>query len=144
MFHFFFYLIAPATYYLIPTKIPPNVKLYQLFIAVTLFLAMSILICFIDLKFRLYNSKKKKILSNWAEWGKLCQIRLHEELTWPSFPIEFKLMVILNIWSFNAFYIFEIPYLLFLFTIVLLIIYWVDKKNIYRHYKMQTFLSIEV
>lgn len=115
MFHFFFYLIAPATYYLIPTKIPNNVKLYQLFIAVTLFLIMNVLVCFIDLKFRLYNSKRKRILKNWSEWGKLCQIRLHEELTWPSFPIEFKLMVILNIWSFNAFYIFEIPYLLVLF-----------------------------
>ena len=27
---------------------------------------------------------------------------------------------------------------------MLFIIFWVDKKNIYKHYKMQTFLSIEL
>lgn len=53
-------------------------------------------------------------------------------------------MVILNIWSFNAFYVFEIPYLLILFVLVLVIIYWIDKKNIYRHYKMKTYLSIDL
>ena len=105
---------------------------------------MTLLIAFIDVRYRLYKSKRKRILSSWSEWGKWCQIRLHEELTWPSFPIEFKLMVILNIWSFNAFYIFEIPYLLLMFVLVLFIVYWVDKKNIYKHYKMQTYLSIDL
>lgn len=52
-------------------------------------------------------------------------------------------MVVLNIWSFNAFYIFQLPYLMMLFVIVILIIYWVDKKNIYKHYKMQVFQSID-
>lgn len=53
-------------------------------------------------------------------------------------------MVILNIWSFNAFYIFQIPYLLFLFVLVVTVLYWLDKKNIYRHYKMQVFQSIDL
>lgn len=53
-------------------------------------------------------------------------------------------MVVLNIWTFNAFYIFQIPYLMFLFVVVLAIIYVVDKKNIYKHYKMQTFQSIDL
>ena len=144
MFHFFFYVIAPGTYYVIPAQIPNNIKLKQLFLAVMTFLTMTLLIAFIDVRYRLYKSKRKRILSSWSEWGKWCQIRLHEELTWPSFPIEFKLMVILNIWSFNAFYIFEIPYLLLMFVIVLFIVYWVDKKNIYKHYKMQTYLSIDL
>ena len=52
-------------------------------------------------------------------------------------------MVILNIWSFNAFYIFELPYLMFLFVVVITIVYWVDKKNIYKHYKMQVFQTID-
>jgi hypothetical protein len=53
-------------------------------------------------------------------------------------------MVILNIWSFNAFYVFEMPYLMFLFVIVISVIYWVDKKNIYKHYKMQVYQSIDL
>jgi len=53
-------------------------------------------------------------------------------------------MVLLNIWSFNAFYIFLTPYLLALFVIVMALLYWIDKKNIYRHYKMQVYQSIEV
>lgn len=37
-------------------------------------------------------------------------------------------MVVLNIWSFNAFYIFQIPYLLFLFVLVITVLYWLDKR----------------
>lgn len=124
-------------------SIPVNVKLKQLFVAVITFLGMTVIVAFIDLRYRLFNSRRKKIMSTWSEWGKLCQMKLHEEVRWPSFPIEFKLMVLLNIWSFNAFYIFELPYLMMLFVIVILIIYWVDKKNIYKHYKMQVFQSID-
>lgn len=53
-------------------------------------------------------------------------------------------MVVYNIWSFNAFYIFQIPYLLVLFVLALLALYWLDKRNIYQHYKMQTYLSIQL
>ena len=142
-FHFFFYIIAPGTYYVLVKSIPVNIKLKQLFVAVITFLGMTVIVAFIDLRYRLFNSRRKKIMSTWSEWGKLCQMKLHEEIRWPSFPIEFKLMVLLNIWSFNAFYIFELPYLMMLFVIVMLIVYWVDKKNIYKHYKMQVFQSID-
>ena len=71
MFHFFFYVIAPATYYVIPTKVNDkvvndNIKLKQLFLAVVIFLLMQLLIAFIDLRYRLYKSKKKRILSNYT------------------------------------------------------------------------------
>ena len=79
MFHFFFYVLAPGTYYIVENvNIPQNVKLLQLFIAVVTFLVMTILVAFIDLRFRLFNSKKKRILSTQNEWAKFCQIRLHE------------------------------------------------------------------
>ncbi len=83
MFHFFFYVIAPGTYYIIPTKVDDtvinnNIKLKQLFLAVVIFLIMSLIVAFVDLRYRLYKSKHKRILSNWTEWGKRCQIRLHE------------------------------------------------------------------
>lgn len=53
-------------------------------------------------------------------------------------------MVAFNIWSFNSFYIFELPYLIFLFMIILFLLYWIDKFNLYKHYKMQQYMSIEL
>ena len=53
-------------------------------------------------------------------------------------------MVIFNIWTFNSFYIFEIPYLIFLFMIILAILFWIDKRNLYLHYKTQQYISIEL
>lgn len=116
----------------------------QLFIAVLTFLIISVTIASIDLRYRFFNSARKRIMKSWKEWAKYCQLRLHEQLRWPSFPIEYKLMVILNIWSFNAFYIFLTPYLLVLFVVAISLIYWIDKRNIYHHYKMQTYQSIEL
>lgn len=39
---------------------------------------------------------------------------------------------------------FQIPYLLITFVLVLFIVFWNDKKNIYKHYKMQAYLSIDL
>lgn len=33
---------------------------------------------------------------------------------------------------------------MFLFVIVITVLFWVDKKNIYNHYKMQVFQSIDL
>lgn len=105
---------------------------------------MVLIVCFVDLKYRLYNGKKYKLLNQPAFYNKFNQGRLHEELNPPSFPIEFKIMVILNVWSFNAFYVFEIPYVMFLSAFALFITYWNDKKNLYQHYKLQSYLSISL
>lgn len=145
IFHFIFYIVVPVSYYVVDFGgISRNLKLKQLFVAVLMFLAMTVLAAFLDIRHRLFNSRRKKLLSSWRQWGKYCQARLHEQLQWPAFPIEYKLMVILNIWSFNAYYTFQIPYLLVVFVLVILVIYWVDKRNLYRHYKMHTYLSIDL
>lgn len=109
-----------------------------------LFLAFSLIIAFIDIRYQIFRSRRKSILSAWTNWGKYCQVRLHEMIRYPTFPIEFKLMVLLKIWAFNSFYIFQIPYVLLMFIVVMFIIFWNDKRNIYRHYKMQTYLSIDL
>lgn len=78
IFHFFFYNIAPGTYYVIDTqKIPINIKLKQLFVTVLISLIMGIIIAAIDLRYRIFNSRRKNIMGNWARWSKYCQIRLH-------------------------------------------------------------------
>jgi len=53
-------------------------------------------------------------------------------------------MVLYDIWAFNSFYVFQLPELLIFFLLVIFAIYWIDKHNIYRHYKMQYFLSIDL
>ena len=144
VFHFFFYVVTPAAFYIFAKSIPPNYKLKEFFSAVFLFSLMVLLVAILDLKYRLFNKRKERLLGQVSESNNYCQQRLHEELTPPSFPIEFKLMVIFNIWTFNSFYIFEIPYLIFLFMIILIILYWIDKRNLYKHYKMQHYISIEL
>lgn len=47
-------------------------------------------------------------------------------------------------WSFNAYYIFNIPYLVVVFFFTLLVLYWIDKYILYNHYKMQSYLSMEL
>jgi hypothetical protein len=144
VFHFFFYLLTPAAFYLFAGSIPDNIKLKEFFMAIVSFALMSILVAFIDLRYRLFNKKRQRLLGQVSEANMFCQQRLHEELTPPSFPIEFKLMVVFNIWTFNSFYIFNLPYLLFFFMMVLVILYWIDKYNLYKHYKMQQYISIEL
>jgi hypothetical protein len=53
-------------------------------------------------------------------------------------------MVSFTIWNFNGYYIFDIPYIAFIFIITFVILYWIDKYNLYRHYKMQQYMSIEL
>jgi hypothetical protein len=78
VFHFFFYLLAPGTYYLVAKKIPNNIKLKLLFSSVVVFLIMVVIVCFIDLRYRLYNGRKKKLLNQPAFYEKLNQGRLHD------------------------------------------------------------------
>ncbi len=144
IFHFFFYVVAPGTYFVVSQSIHPNVKLKQLFVAVVTFLVMTIIVAKFDMKYKLYKGRRKKLLYMPSFYQKYCQYRLHEELTPPSFPVEWKLMVILDIWAFNAFYLFEIPYLVFLFMIILFVLYWIDKRNLYDHYKSNSYLSIKL
>lgn len=65
-------------------------------------------------------------------------------MTPPPFPVSFKLVVAFNMWSFNSYYIFNIPYLVVMFFIALLVLYWIDKYILYNHYKMQSYLSMEI
>jgi hypothetical protein len=65
-------------------------------------------------------------------------------VTPPAFPVAFKLVMVFNVWIFNSFYVFNIPYLLLFFFAVLFLLYWIDKFILYNHYKMQSYLSLEL
>ena len=66
IFHLLFYLVVPVSYYILIDVIPKNIKLKQLFIAILMFLAMVIIIAILDIKHRIFNSRRKKILSKWS------------------------------------------------------------------------------
>jgi hypothetical protein len=59
-------------------KIPDNIKLKLLFANVVVFLVMVVIVCFIDLRYRLYNGKKKKLLNQPQFYDKFNQGRLHD------------------------------------------------------------------
>lgn len=120
------------------------VKLKTLFFQVFMFLLFSLIIHTLDIRYRIFTSNRKKYLSQVSESHKMCQKRLHELLTFPSFPIEFKLMILYKIWSFVAFYAFELPYIVVFMMVLMVYLYWNDKHSIYTHYKMQTYLPIEL
>lgn len=52
--------------------------------------------------------------------------------------------MVFNVWTFNSFYIFNIPYLLLFFLAVFFILFWIDKFILYNRYKMQSYLSVEL
>jgi hypothetical protein len=143
IFHFFFYLITPATFYIF-APIYDNLKLKVLFMAVFVFMIMTVIVAALDIRYNLFRMRRNKLLGQKSLANVFCQQRLHEMVTPPSFPIEFKLMVIYDVWAFNSFYIFQMPELLIFFLIGMFIIFWIDKHNIYNHYKMQYFLSIDL
>lgn len=108
------------------------------------FCLFSLLLNLLDFGYMGFNGRKKKLLNKITEAKVFCQSRLHEEVTPPAFPIAFKLVMVFNVWIFNSFYVFNIPYLLLFFLAVLFILYWIDKFILYNHYKMQSYLSLEL
>jgi uncharacterized membrane protein YbhN (UPF0104 family) len=145
MFHILYYLYTPAIYYVTTNSMfNKTEKLKTLFTQVLLFLIFSLIIAVIDVKYRAFASRRKKFMSQISESHKLCQKKLHEMLTFPSFPIEFKLMILYKIWSFVAFYSFQLPTIMVFILLLMLILYWNDKYSIYTHYKTQTYLPLEL
>lgn len=137
-----FYIISPWVFYLFTTSFPENTKLGTFFMLIVIFSVSTTIVNVADVGYRVFNSKKKKLLGKEQEANKYCQGRLHEELTPPSYPLAWKLVVAFNCWSFNSYYIFEMPYLLGLFFILLFILYGVSKHHLYSHYRTQSYLSL--
>lgn len=145
MFHMLFYLYIPAIFYT-ETHITysKTLKLRTLFFQVFIFLLFSFLIAVADVKYRVFAARRRKYLSQVSESHRVCQKKLHDILTFPSFPIEFKLMILYKLWSFIAFYSFQLPIIMVFLLLLMLILYWNDKHSIYTHYKMQTYLPLEL
>ncbi len=87
-FHILFYLYIPAIYFVETHQaFSRSEKLKTLFFQVFLFLLFSLIIATVDVRYRLFMSRRKKYLSQASESQKVCQKKLHDILTFPSFPI---------------------------------------------------------
>lgn len=144
LFFLFFYLVSPAVFYMVTPKIPNNFKLATFFMVIILFCIFNVLLAMFDIGYRLNNSKRKKLLSQAKEANRFCQGRLHEEVTPMAFPLSFKLVIVFNMWSFNSYYSFNIPYLQIMFLFTLIALFIVDKYILYNHYKTTQYLSLEL
>lgn len=144
VFFFAFYIISPAIFYFFTNPFPKNIKLGTFFLSILVFCISTITVNWIDVGYRIFQHKKSKLLNDPKQANKYCQGRLHEQLTPPPFPIPFYLVVAFNVWSFNSYYIFQMPYLLVLFFCVLIFIYWISKYTLYNHYRTQSYLSLQL
>ena len=144
LFFFFFYLVSPALFYEFSASNLDNFKLATFLMNIMIFCLSNICLNIIDVGYRAYNGKKNRLLTQVNEANKLCQGRVHEELTPLAFPLAFKLVVCFNMWSFCSYYMFNIPYLLFFFFAVIFIHFWIDKYILYNRYKTNQYLSLEL
>jgi hypothetical protein len=78
IFHFFFYLVSPACFYIFTTSIPKNFKLAELFMTGLTFSLLSTIMNLIDIGYRRFNSKKNKLLNKMTEANAMCQGKLHD------------------------------------------------------------------
>ena len=143
-FFFCFNFLSPAIFYLVATNIKQNAKIGTFFTLIIIFTISNITVNGIDLGYRTYRRQKNKLLSDENEARKFYQGRLHEQLTPIPFPLANKLVVIFNTWSFNSYFMFNNPYLLVLFFIIVLFLYWFDKYILYNHYKTNQYLSLDL
>lgn len=142
IFFFCFYVVSPVCFYIFDQGLPDNLKLGSFFMTILIFCIFTLGVNVLDLGYRTFISQKNKVLGNQREANKYCQSKLHEMVSGPTFPVAFKMVVAFNMWSFNSYYIFNLPMLLLVFLIVLFLIYWIDKYLLYKHYKLQSYISL--
>ena len=61
-----------------------------------------------------------------------------------DYPLEIRLQVMFRIWSFALFYSLFLPYMMFELFLAFVIIYWVEKHNVYKHYTIRRKVSINL
>ena len=143
VFFILFYLVSTAAFYIFVPSIPINDKLKTFFMAVIVFLGVNIIMAALDIPYLRNRGRREKLVSSPSAGEAYCQRRLHEEISFGRFPVEMRILTAFNIWSFNSFFIFQIPYLLIIFAILLGVLYWIDKYNLFNHYNTNHYLSIE-
>lgn len=144
MFHLVFYLVVPTIFFAIPNGINQSIKLYALSQQAQTFILVQLVLSWVDFVFRMWRVKKIRALSDQREAFKYPQEYLHQRVEYREFPLELKLIVMFKIWSFALFYAFFLPYITFLISLSLIILYLLEKRNLYAHYSQRRYLGVEL
>lgn len=128
-----YYAIIPTIYFSAYSDSRRSLKLLSIGIQVIFFLLIQFILSAFDIIYCFWNRKKDRILA--AQKPVYCQKQLHEKVTFPTFPLEFKLMLLFKSWTFVLFYAFELPYILILILILFVYLYISDKHSVYTHYR---------
>ena len=130
--HFIFYLWLPSMYlnfYHDNRGEVLNLMSNQALSAVI----VQIILTYLDFFYCCWNKNKKKIEDEDKPYA--CQKILHQNMQYPRFPIEFKMIILFKFWSLMTFFGFHIPMVLFLILVALSYHYIKDKYNLYFHYR---------
>ena len=123
IFHLVFYIIIPTLFFFIRDGINTTVKLYVIAQQARTFIFMQVILCFIDIPYRMWKNKKISVLGDQREGFKYIQKMLHKIVEYRDFPLEQRLQSMFKIWSLALFYSFYLPYLLYYIFIALILLY---------------------
>ena len=102
------------------------------------------LIALIDIPYRIWKSKKVENLSDQRYAFKHNQYTLNKIVELIDYPLEIKLQTMFRVWSFVMFYGFFLPYMMIVIVLTFPILFWVEKKNLYKHYTVRRKVSVSL
>lgn len=143
-FHILFYILIPTFFFMYPNNLNPTVKLYVIAQQARTFIIIQLIIIIVDMPYRIWKNKKVQALSDQRHAFRHNQGMLHKLVESRDYPLEIRLQVLLRVWSLALFYSFFLPYMIFYIIAGFLIIYWVEKRNLYRHYTPHKKISIRL
>lgn len=123
IFHIVFYIIIPSLFFFINDGIDTTVKLYVISQQARTFIIMQMILCFIDIPYRVWKNRKTSVLGDQREGFKYNQKMLHKVVEYKDFPLEQRLQSMFKIWSLALFYSFYLPYILYYIFLALAVLF---------------------
>lgn len=143
-FHLLFYVIIPTLFFMLPGDISETVKLYVISEQARTFIVIQVIIVLVDLPYRMWKKRKVRALSDQRVAFRSNQLMLHKIVECRDYPLEIRLQVLFRIWSLVLFYAFFIPYMMFYIVVAFVVIFWTEKRNLYKHYTVRRKVSIKL
>lgn len=143
-FHVLFYIIIPTLFFFLPSEISDTVKLYVVAEQAKTFILVQIIIVLVDLPYRIWKRRKVLALSDQRVAFKNNQQMLHKLVECRDYPLEIRLQALFRIWSLIMFYAFFSAYMMFYVLVAFLVMFWIEKHNLYKHYAIKRKVSIKL
>ena len=143
-FHILFYILEPTFFFMYPNDISSTVKLYVIGQQALTFLVVQLTLMVLDVPYRVWKSKKLRALSDQRYAFRNNQGMLHKLVESQHYPVDIRMQGLLRIWSFVLFYSFYLPYIALCVMIAFAIVFWVEKRNLYRHYSIHQKVGIKL